>query len=461
MRNWKSTVSEIAYRLACILMGIQIILGALWFCGNLLGGQGFPETKELLEISNTFVLDEYIGIAYPGVLWLFQKIFGESYPPFLYVVQMMAVYGAAYFFLIESGIVKRKEEGRFTPLALFGAAYLTTIPMVMQFQAARLPEAFSLATFLGLLGTCFGLCRNAGGERIIPVKKVVILAVCWFWGALLKPEYMWVMAVPVGIAFVFYMWNNRKCYPVMLVTFAAVLLLNGVAAASYQEPGSRGRMEKSVSATLLRRIVWPNFERDFFFWSHLVKITFNQDELREISNEPEDVVYVFGPAMEQAFGKEVADYEYMLMVKDTLEVRTREVLGEIVRDVGSYICPYAAVPLQLQGDGVSRSGWNYNYLCENTPGVAKLYLSFGIWTFWVLLALKIVLWFSGPVKKINEKKTILFAVAAVVWLSLWYAMEAAGVWDYRNALVIIVLWASGTFCFGARSEVEDAQKQED
>lgn len=448
MNNGKTIVKEITYRVAFLLMGAQIILGALWLCGNLLQGQNFPQTAEFLEISETWVLDDYVGIAYPAVLWLLRKVFGKHYTVPLYLLQAAAVFGASAFLVARSGVVsgiRSKKQRKWRILA--GGAYLSSIPIVLQFQTAQLPCAFGAALFLFVLGECFFLCS---GEKN-PVKSVwrhvaAILA-GWFAGALFLPEYIWIMMVPLTVTFGIYLWKQKKGYGIILAGFAAVLFLNIFAAECYQQPGSRGRMEQSVSATLLRRVVWPNFYKDSFFWSHLVKILYTEDMLQETALEPENVVYFFGPLMEQTYGRETAVSEYMLMVKDTWSVRTKEVTGEIVRDMSAYLFPQLSVLLQLQGVGASRTGFGYHYLSEQTPLLTKYYVNVSLAGFVFLLPLGAILFFkrkkdgdnSGQGKKAGC--VIFISAAAAAALTFWYTMEAAGMWDYGNVMVNSALWA--------------------
>lgn len=441
MDNWKTVVKEIAYRIAFILMGAQIVLGALWFCANLATGQNFPETAEFLEISETWVLDEYVGIAYPGVLWLFRKVFGDGYEIWLYLTQFASVYGAAYFLLERSGILQNCEKGKWK--IGVGAAYISTVPVIMQFQLAQLPYSFAMAAFLVVLGECFFLCASQGVSGKELRKKLLPIAAGWMVGALFLPEYGWVMAIPVAVALGMYMWRSKKCYPLLIMGFVLVLLVNVAVQNIYQEPGSRGRMEKSVSATLLRRVVWPNFVRDSFFWSHPVKILFSSEDLQDLALEPENVVYTFGPLMEQTYGKETAEYEYMLMVRATWDVRTKEVVGEIARDALGYACPQLSVLVQLQGEGTSRTGFGYHCLSEKTPILANYYVNISLIGFGVLLVMGLLLRILQMGEKSDKagKNRMILSVITIVGLSAWYTMEAAGVWDYRNVTVISALWA--------------------
>lgn len=461
LKNFTNNLKGIAYRFLLLLMGAQIILGALWFFGNLTAVQALPEAEELLEISRTWVLDDYVGIAYPALLWLFQKLFGGFYTVPLYALQLATVFGAACFLLEKAGIVKKDQNGRVNFRLLWGGAYIATLPMIMQFVAAGLPYAFGLGSCMIVLGECFVLCRekSLSGKKLR--KELGVLFVSFFAGNLFMTDYIWVLGVPVFVSFVIFAWRSRKWQLPFLASFVALLCICTLVTGLYQVPGSRGRMEKSVSATLLRRCVWPNFEQDYFFWSHNVKILFPAQDMISVSCEPEEVLYNFGYRMEETYGKEVADEEYMLMVRSECAIRTKELLKDIALDVAGYICPPVAARLHLQGLGVSYSGWSYHFMGENTPSLTRIYWNVGQVIFFVSVVLGGLLFLlraKGTGKKVWGA-SVLFSVITVLWNAVWYGMSAAGMWDYKNGLPVVALWAVGivfAWCCSWDEEMENA-----
>ncbi len=461
LKNFTNSLKEIAYRFVFLLMGAQIILGALWFFGNLTGVQAFPEAKELLEISRTWVLDDYVGIAYPAVLWLLQKLFGGFYMVPLYVLQLISVFVAACFLLEKVRIIKKSETGRGNFKLLWGGAYFVTLPMIMQFVAAGLPYAFGLGVCMVVLGECFVLCRDKSLSGRKLWKELSVLFVSFFVGILFIPDYIWVLGVPVFVAFVIFAWRSRKWQLPVLASFVALLCISTLVTGLYQVPASRGRMEKSISGTLLRRCVWPNFEQDYFFWSHNVKILFPAQELISVSCEPEEVLYNFGYRMEETYGKEMADEEYMLMVRSECAIRTKELVKDIALDVAGYVCPPLAAWLHLQGEGVAYSGWSYHFMCEKTPYLTRIYWNAGQVSFFVPVIL------GGFLCLLSMKETrkkmcvagLLFSALTVLWIAVWYGMSAAGMWDYKNGLSVVALWTLGSvfaWCGSLDEEIENA-----
>lgn len=441
LKNFISKGFPIAYRTVVLLMGLQIVLGFAWLVANLGGVQDFAETTELLEISHTWVLDEYVGIGYPVCVYLARipaSVTGVSYALFLYVFQIAAAFFAAKYFLRKSGVAEGK-------CALFGAAYLVTVPLAAQFHVAVLPYSFASSLFLVFLGETVSLCRKGICEK----KGLCVIALCWLAGALLLPEYLWLMGAVMAVFGILWIKRNGRRFLAFCVLFFSVVLSVCLVSALTVEPHSRGRMEQSVSGMLLARVVWPNVDKNSYFWSEKVTGLFDAETLLEISHEPENVLYVFGYEMEKAYGTEVSRQEYRQMAVTSLKMRTREILLEVGRDFLSYEFPQGAVRSQLRGNGVSYSGWNYNRMQEKVPVLTKYYVNLSLGGFFVLLALIILIRIvnamgsSEFVRLFMERNPEwILPVFVVVLSGLWYTMEGAGIWDYKNALVISALWAS-------------------
>lgn len=445
MKNKKEFMKKTAYGLFFVLMTLQIVLGLVWIIGNAGKVPDFAETKELLEISRTWVPDDYVGVCYPALLWLtkgLESVTGIPYNLFVYLLQTVVAFLAAVFFLQKSGLVKC-EAGTGKWRLYFGAAYLVTIPMAAQCHVAVLPFSLAASSFLVVLGEAIFLCKK-GSQNV--AESVWIMGGGWLLGALLLPEYLWLIGFFAVAVFGLYMWKNRKCYPLMLIAVAVVLLVNGLQAGLLQEPRSRGRMEKSFSGAMLRRFVWPHFFANKYFWNSYITDLFDDEELLEISENPENVARIFGLKMEETYGKEMADREYRKMVGVSLEMRTKEIVFAVGSDALAYACPQVSMDLQLKGVGVSYTGWNYSRMQGQMPVLTKYYVKFASASFYVLLALGCVALLvkkgKGDCKKEKSWGRRAFCLLAVLELVIWYTMSGAGMQDYRNSLVTATLWAA-------------------
>lgn len=441
---------KIAYVFIFLLMGVQILLGTVWMCRNFFYVQAFAETSELLEVSRTWVLDEYIGIGYPAVLALVQgleRLTGISYTFFLYVLQTAAAYGAAVYFLKKIG-TGNKIGGKMGRLAAYyGGAYILTVPMLMQLHLSVLPFSFAFSACMLLLGEGIGALRMKTPPRL---RSLAVICGMWLLASVFVTDNIWLCGTVTFFIFAGLLWKHKKSYlHLLLAFFVAAAAVFGTACLTRQ-PGSRGRIQKTVSAAMLSRFVWPNFARNRYFWNIYVTDVFDDSALLEISLEPENVITVFGPAMDRAYGREMAASVYRQMAKVSWEVRTKDVVYEIAADAAAYFCPQISVQYHLSGKGVSYSGWNYSRMQEHTPALSGFYVDYSLKCWNAAAVLSLLLLFLQKALKIRRKGrkalgpahkgtalTVLLTVA--VW-TFWYTMSGSGMQDYRNVLPVTALW---------------------
>lgn len=414
-----------------ILMALQILSGLLWAAGNLWSLQGFAETRELLEISDTLVTDEYVGILYPCLIRC-ARLLALAVPVPYYVFLYLLQWGAGFAVLLRIlGPIPRRA---------FCALWVMTIPVVNQFYLAVLPQ--SLAASLLLL--CLYECRK--GER---VRGAV-------WGSLaglLVPEYFLFAFGIYIVEWVCSVLRGRKgsgwqnAFWKGLAPLLAACLLCGAVTVTAVEPYSRGRMARTPAAMALHRMVWPNFSSNQYFWYGLITDVFQQDALEEISRDPEKVARVFGYGMEEVYGKKEAQRIYWDMAGVTFRMRTREIVGNMINDFTLYALQPFVLSGNLEGEGVSYSGWNYGRMAENTPGLTRWYVSFA-GNLLLPVGLLCLFWRLAGGRRKGTKGTeagklfpLLRRGAVLSFaLAVWYTMSASGMQDYKNAIPISICW---------------------
>ncbi|MGN1147015.1 MAG: hypothetical protein ACI4TB_01250, partial [Lachnospiraceae bacterium] len=159
--------------LLLIGMSVQIVLGMIWMGANLFSVQNFAETAEYVEMSRTFLLDEYVGILYPLLLRLCPIY------TLVYVIQLLTAFVAGCVFCCYSGL---GEERLFSGKNIFGALYLLTIPFTMQLHMAILPQSLIYSLFLLQLGLAVRVLRKETEKYI---SSFVYSCVLWLGMALL------------------------------------------------------------------------------------------------------------------------------------------------------------------------------------------------------------------------------------------------------------------------------------
>ena len=188
----------------------------------------------------------------------------------------------------------------------------------------------------------------------------------------------------------------------------------------------------------MHRFVWPNFGRDYFFWNDDIKEILDYDQMEGISKYTEEVIYRFGPAVEEAYGLKEADSLYLDMAVTALEVNTKQILSVVGTDMAAYLCPPIALQYQKAKNSSSVLGWNYGQLQEEMPLLTKYYtrMAFGGWN--VLFTLGVCLVLSQKRKDLNYGKVLL--IICTLFMAGWYTMRGAGMQDYKNVMLISLLW---------------------
>ena len=216
----------------CIFAGVaavQIVLGILWSAGNFLCVPDWKITQEYLEISKTFVMDEYVSIWYPLILRLFtelEQLTGWHYYIPVYLLQLSVALAVDYAFARK--VLNMGKRG-----AWLVAGYFLTFPMLLQFHLSIRPESLRLSAVVAL---------------VVLFKKICCA----------KKKKMWKTVMMSGI---------------VLVLFAGIF-----ANRQLQTPGSRGRIQKTFWSAAFQRVVTDYFSRSYAIWDEDVRNVFTIEE---------------------------------------------------------------------------------------------------------------------------------------------------------------------------------------
>ncbi|MBE5867402.1 MAG: hypothetical protein E7293_00360 [Lachnospiraceae bacterium] len=425
-------------------MGVQFLLGLCWAFSHFLQMPEFERTTEYIRASENLVIDEYMGILYPlfiaGAKGL-EQLLGIPFYCFLYLLQIGAGVSASCFFVYSC----RKEKKKVFCLSnLAAAVFLMTVPMVLQCYMAVLPEAFCLSGSLVMLGLCIGVLKR---ERPMDLQFFLMLGLLWCGMALFQPDYLWLAGLPVLWMLVVCGIRKGIFVRALLISLGALLLILGVRGFTVQ-PGSYGKIQRSLGATMVSRMVWPNFYTTYFFWPEEIKQVMSQDQALSISLHADQVQNVFGPMVEKAYGKQAANGYYWDMAVGCLQVRTKEILVSVSQDLGDYLCVPWSLLEQLQGSGRSYSGWNYARMQEGSPTLTKWYVYYSLWMFRIGIFLCLGIGVRRLIPALQRKERGRLRPRAWVCLVgcfllgtvIWYTMSAAGMMDYLHVSVVSMLW---------------------
>lgn len=442
-KQFRKDIGTVVRAVVFCLLGIQIVLGVLWSCINLAEIPLFGETAELEEISRTFYFDGYSGVLYPVLIRLagvFESFLPLKYCVILYLLQLLVAFIVYRDFQKKVfGIDDNKKNTLF-------ALYAMTVPTVLQCHMAVLPYSLASSVFLWMVSHVICLWR----EKDFLAKRLICICGGWMISAALIPDYAWIGAVTVVIGFLGYMVQHRKFAVKLVIAMIFTALSIGVFQNMFLKDNPE-KIQRTVGAAMVSRVVWPDFLTYDYFWSPEIRAVWDDNGMLGLAYAPEKVIYEFGPVMEQTYGKEFANDTYWSMAKIAFSVGTRKIVGEIGVDFASYICPPATMYFQLKGIGCSFTGWNYGRMTDYTPELAKAYVTFSLKSWFCIGLLSILYWIFFREKKLQPEKMekgekkwqFIFLMLISLLINIWYVMSKGHMQDYRYAIVISVLWALG------------------
>lgn len=397
----KKTIIWILY----ILMGVQIVLGCAWLVSNFGTEQPFRE-----NIVSSVPMEAVC------------------------ILQLSLAAIAVWYVLGQFGFQKNKY------LKGYMCAFLLTIPYLLQMHMARLIWSVSLSVFLWLFGLMLETMK-----RGLSKKRTVRLVAAYALYGVVCPDGLWLGGILLLAVFFFSGKNVRFGFATVLmagVIFTANRGLND----AFPELRSVYR-ENNIGMAVISRFVWPNFGRNYYFWTEEIKDVLSEEEAVEISMRSDLVKEVFYSRLESAYGRKKAVKLCLGMGARCLKDRTRENMLEIGRDLKDYFLLPFTIGRNLKGEGVSLTAWNYGKMRIHTPILTKYYYRYGVFELPFLLLGSFLIWGFQKNGGGGQWKFLFFTVAL---FTVWYTMRSNFPIDYKMALPILFCWylasAGGLLC---------------
>jgi len=431
-------------RVLILGFGIWIVMGIGWMVRNFPYLQGFGETALYEEISKTFICDEYEGILYPILIWFARgiaKIFPIPYHCIMYGVQLGCGFGAGCFLLRCAGMKSKLWR-------IGGSLALLAFPMSMQCHLAVLPDSFVASALMLELALAL---RMVKGEKVFGAREFAKVSGCWVVLALLRPEYLYLGAVPVILLFCYgagKSWKQNKSAilfcGILICAFAGMIV--GVTSLT-QTDGYYGRAHKSRNLAMASRCGWPYANKDYEEWPEEIKAYFSHEEAMQIAFYADHVERMLGRTLEAQVGEVRAEKLLGEMALIGWQRHKNAILHDTAWDVVGYTFSPLVVQRQLTGKAYdSYSGRNYDVMRQQAPQLSEYYLNFGSFWFGTGLILAAFLWL---VHWCGEKCSfwkpggvlVLFGwMVTVAGIVVWYSLQGAGMMDYKKSLGVILLW---------------------
>lgn len=453
----RRTITWILY----ILMGVQIAFGCVYLVGN------FGVTQQFRENLDSFLPTGAVSL-----------------------IQLVLAAVSVWYVLGKLEVRENRYRRGYV------CAFLLTVPYLLQMHTARLVWSLALSAFLGLFGLILETVKSGLSGR-----RAVLLLIAYFLYGVICPDGLWLGALLLLGIFFFSGRRGREIEPqagdkvkkrraggreglrfgaMALLTAAVIFLTNSGLNSIFPQERTIYR-ENTLGAAAASRLVWPNFGKNYFFWSEDIKAVLSEDEAVWISWRADLVGEEFYPLLEENYGSGKATKLCLEMGLRCLKDRTRETLSEMGRDLRDYLLLPFTIERNLKGKGSSLTAWNYGRMREHTPILVKYYYRYGVFELPVLLLGSFLLWSfkrndqisqflrqkaagRETEKEIREAaergrlspqwKFILYTLAIY---TLWYALRSNLPVDYKPALPILFIWyltpAAYLICGGNEEEV--------
>lgn len=467
MQKVSKHILAVSGRILFIGLSLQMVLGVLWICCNFGRFQEFGDSLFYIEVSKSMVFDEYTGALYPVLLMLVRGIEELLRIPYTFMIHLLQLAVAGY----AGWRFLRAFGGRNRLFLMWGSLVLLTFPMVAQCHLAVLPNSGALSMFMLELSVGVEVVRN---KSAVSYKQLCKMNLFWLLSALLLPDYFYFGAVPVVLLWLYHLCRCRKqaepgkqagmrlVYHLVLVA-AFTGMIAGIGSLIQQE-GAYGRPAKTLDAALFRRMTWTSLYDTYDEWPAEMQEACPFAVMMETTEYADHMELIFQPRLETAVGREKAQQYYREVWQLALSYNKGGIIRETAWDAVSYMLPPFAAKLLLEGRGYdSYVGRNYETMKNEAPVLTKYYMDYSAW--WLLVGLVVALLAEAALLLHKEKRNgfsgknhwmsiVLCVIPAGIFV-LWYTLQGAGVWDYKNGVfagLLWIIWMVSVVCRGMQEE---------
>jgi preprotein translocase subunit SecG len=481
------SIAQILRFMLVIGLSVQVVLGMLWLIFNISVVPDFEQTGLGLQQSYegwwlSFLVNPYDLLA--AFLYRLTGYRELWYAIFLYTIQLTIAWLGGYRLLRVLCVMfeskrtfkrldwyarlwradgsKFESKGTFKRLdwyarlwrvdgskyAKIGAFCVLFIPMTLQCHLAVLPESLASSFFLFSCAEAF-----AGRETFHPFQALSF----WVISIWILPAYA-LLGIPVVLFVLARVFLHLRGARGLRASSLLVIVLFGLFLGFWKvelgyENGING-FSLSVSQATLSRVSWPVFEKVLPYLPSQVKEVVSAQDIRLIHERPEEITQILVPELVDKVGQE----ETIRLLYDTakicLDYHTKQVVGQILTDIVSYMITPVALVWQLSGEGTeSFGGQNYARMKAQAPGITKIFVWYTFCWFVLGIVVTVLLHllntFCMNQQKSSDKtykwKIALFCtcVATSLCVAVVYTLQGASMMDYKKGIIPTLLWYVG------------------
>ena len=228
----------------------------------------------------------------------------------------------------------------------------------------------------------------------------------------------------------------------MLLAAVAGILLTAVSL--WQTPGSYGKAENTVSAAMMRRFTWSHMrvEKEYDTWPEELRSLYSWEEIQQSGRYAGTMPTDLQKKAEEALGVSGAQQLFRKYAVYHLKAYFSDNIHQIAWDMAGYVMPPVMLQLLLNGRGYdSFSARNVDLMMTGALQLTNFLLKYG--SVWFLLGSIAALLGALAGKKRIRWEVVCMCGITALGMAVWYTMQDAGCWDYKNGLLPGMLWLVG------------------
>lgn len=458
MRKACRVLAQVAGRVLFIGISVQILFGIGWGIRAFGIFPEFGDSYLWLKAARTLVCDDYMGIGYPLFLMLVKGIESISSIPYtflVYFVQCIFAFFSGVVFLQSFHVLRKRW------MLYWGSLGMLTFPMALQCHLAVLPNSIGFSCLLMELAAMIRILRldGAGAVEGRPLHMFFETVVWWGIGACFVVENRYLGLIPIVLLWLLHLIQGSNIGKKRILQELVLLMAVGgilfTLVSLWQTPGSYGKAENTVSAAMMRRCSWTHMreEDEYDAWPEELREYMTWHEFRDTGYYAGTMASGIQKTIEDAVGKQEAQTLFRKYAAYNFKAHASDNIHQIVWDCAGYALPPVLLQLLLDGRGYdSFSGRNVDIFMTGAPLWTNRMLKYSSWWFLMEIPAMILGMLCrqiainpGKNRRQNVGQIEIFAICVVTagGMILWYAMQDAGCFDYKNGLLPGSLWLVG------------------
>ena len=346
----------------------------------------YGDTTEYIALSKTLKVDQYRGIVYPLVVRISDSIvfhlkIKSGFTSVLYATQLVLLLGSSIVFC--ASLLKKFTDGQLSNRYAIACALVASFnPLSIHFGLTVLTDSASASLVL-----LQAACLINAAERNSPLKSfsawliaagVIAIALS---NLRIDKSYLSALAfAALGMSLLLDSTEDARMKKIkkialLICVFIVTFFIDSLIRSATTVPNPE-RPNLSVSAQLFNRAVWPRLSRTLPYLPTNIADTITKEQAQDFDSHNNHVF----PFQVMALRDPSKGAEYLNTITVTaIEHLYPEIIGAFLFDLGKYLLPSLAFPLEAIGvlpESVATS-WTISRASIVSPNITIAYLWIG------------------------------------------------------------------------------------